>query len=306
MFWLKLFQFREADEEQKSFVGHLEDLRGTILRIVFALGISMTLCFFFRFELADLIQRPLAIIDPTHSACLQSIGVPDSLMVSLQVSFYAGLVTAFPFILYFLGCYIVPALKETEKKLLIPAVIAGSLLFIGGSLFAFSVVLPMALDFFFQDAKKMNWNPVWTVRDYYSFATQFIIAFGLSFELPIAIVLLVKLGLISIEKLRQSRAFAVVAIFFFAAVITPTQDAFTLLLMGGPMVILYEISIFVAAFFEPPSSPSSPDSSRTSPPITPSLLPSEPTEPSKSSEPTESSEPQTPPTQTQPNDPNLP
>lgn len=257
MLWKKLFEFREAAEE-KSFVGHLEDLRGTILRILLAVGIGMTACFFFRMELANIIQRPLVAMDPSRSACLQSIGVPDSLMVSLQISFYAGLVVSFPFVLYFLGLYIVPALKDTEKKLLFPAIAAGSLLFIGGSSFAYFVVLPMALDFFFQDAQKMNWYPMWTVREYYAFSTQFIVAFGLSFELPIAIVLLVKLGLVQVEKLRQSRAFAVVAIFFFAAVITPTQDAFTLLLMGGPMFLLYEASILIASFFSPPPLPETP------------------------------------------------
>ena len=130
--------------------------------------------------------------------------------------------------------------------MLLPAALIGSGLFLAGAAFSYFVVLPQALTFFFNDARAMNWQPTWTVREYYSFTTQFIIAFGLSFELPLVVLMLVKLGFVDHTQLRRTRAFAVVVIFVFAAIITPTSDIVTLLLMGGPMCLLYEICIGIA------------------------------------------------------------
>jgi sec-independent protein translocase protein TatC len=132
--------------------------------------------------------------------------------------------------------------------MLLPAALIGSGLFLAGAAFSYFVVLPQALAFFFHDAQAMNWQPTWTVREYYSFTTQFIIAFGLSFELPLVVLMLVKLGIVDHTQLRQTRAFAVVVIFVFAAIITPTSDIVTLVLMGGPMCLLYELCIGIAWF----------------------------------------------------------
>jgi sec-independent protein translocase protein TatC len=94
----------------------------------------------------------------------------------------------------------------------------------------------------------MNWQPTWTVREYYSFTTQFVISFGLAFELPLAVLLLVKLEIVDHALLQRTRSFAVVLIFILAAVITPTSDILTLLLMGGPMYVLYELCVLIAWF----------------------------------------------------------
>jgi len=155
-------------------------------------------------------------------------------------------VLAFPFILYFLAQFVLPALTPGEKKALFPAAIVGFGLFLGGVNFAYFIVLPQTLEFFFQDAKSMSWQPTWTVREYYSFTTQFVIGFGLAFELPVVVLLLVKLGIVNYETLRRTRAFAVIIIFVVAAIITPTSDILTLVLMGGPMYVLYEICIGIA------------------------------------------------------------
>lgn len=250
MIWKNFFQFREDQDQPKPLLEHLDDLRGVLIRMAVTLVLAMILAFVFRSQLAAVIQWPLVGVDPERANNLQSLGVPDSMMISLQLAFYAGFIIAFPFLLYFLASYIVPTLNEVERKLLFPAAATGFLLFLGGVLFAYFIVLPMALDFFFQDAQHMNWQPMWTVREYYSFTTQFIIAFGLAFELPVVILVLVKMGFVTVEKLRQTRSFALVLIFLFAAVITPTQDVFTLLLMGGPMYLLYEGCILVASVLE--------------------------------------------------------
>lgn len=242
---MNIFQFRETDEP-KPFLEHLEDLRNLLIKVAIALAAGMTVCFLFRTELAALVQRPLIAVDPTRAANLQSLGVADSFTISLELAFYGGMVVAFPFILYFLAQFVLPALKPAEKKALIPAALIGMGLFLGGVAFAYFVVLPQTLEFFFQDARSMSWQPTWTVREYYSFTTQFLIGFGLAFELPLVVLLLVRLGIVDHALLVRTRAFALVIIFVIAAVITPTSDILTLLLMGGPMYVLYEICIAIA------------------------------------------------------------
>lgn len=246
----RIFKFRELEDEPKPFLDHLEELRMMIIKMVVVLGAAMFLAFCFRSEIAQVVQRPLIAVDPTRAENLQSLGVADSMTISFELSFYAGIVMAFPFLLYFLAHFVIPALTAIERRMLFPAAFAGFALFLGGVLFAYFVVLPGALDFFFRDAQAMHWQPTWTVREYYSFATQFIVAFGVAFEMPIAVLVLVKLGLVDANLLRKTRAFAVVIILVFAAVITPTQDMLTLFLMAGPMYVLYEVCILLARFVE--------------------------------------------------------
>jgi sec-independent protein translocase protein TatC len=243
-----IFDFRETRDESKPFLAHLEDLRVTLIKIAIALGVTMTLCFMFRSELAAVIQRPLIDVDPARAANLQSLGVADSFTISLELSLYGGLILAFPFILLFLAEFVLPALNASEKRILYPVAIVGFGLFLTGVGFCYFVVLPQTLEFFFKDAQQMHWQPTWTVREYYSFTTQFVIGFGLAFELPLVVLVLVKLGIVDYDLLRRTRAYALVVIFFVAAIITPTTDMVTLLLMGGPMYVLYEICILISWF----------------------------------------------------------
>ena len=135
------------------------------------------------------------------------------------------------------------------------ASIVGFGLFLGGAAFAFYAVLPAALEFFFQDAQMMQWRPTWTVGEYYSFTTQFVLAFGLAFELPVVVLALVKVGLLEHGQMQSTRPYAIVVIFLLAAVITPTPDIFTLILMGAPMVLLYEACIWIARWMESGDAP---------------------------------------------------
>ena len=244
------FHFRETEDEAKPFLDHIEDLRVLIIKIAAAIAVAMTAGFAFRTWLAAIIQRPLAGVDPERAANLQSLGVADSFTISLQLAFYAGFVLAFPFILYFLAEFVLPALTPREKRVLVPAALVGFGLFLVGVAFCYFVVLPQALAFFFQDAQAMSWQPTWTVREYYSFVTQLTIAFGVAFELPLVVLVLVKLGILDRETLQRSRAFAVLVIFIVAAIITPTTDILTLILLGGPMVVLYEVCIAIAWLME--------------------------------------------------------
>ncbi len=249
MNWQRFFDFRELDDQPKPFLHHIEDMRRMLIKMIVVLVAMMGLSFFFQGTIVGFIQRPLLAVDPGMKS-LTNFGIADPLTIAIELSFYSGLVLAFPFLILFLAEFILPALTGPEKRMLYPAAAVSLGLFMGGVAFAYFLVLPPALDYFFNYSKSLNWNPQWSVREYFSFTTQFIVSFGLAFELPLAVLILVKLGILSHEVLQRTRAFAVVIILIMAAVITPTTDVFTLLLMAGPMYLLYEGCIVIARVME--------------------------------------------------------
>jgi sec-independent protein translocase protein TatC len=172
----------------------------------------------------------------------------ETFMLSMKLSFFAGIVLAFPLLLLFVLQFVLPGLHQNEKRVLWPSMLVGFGLFLAGVFFAYLVVLPRALEFFYEWSGNLGVSNDWRIGEYITFATQFTLLFGLAFELPVVVMVLVKLGLLSYETMSGSRSYAVLAIFVTAAVLTPTPDAFTLTLMALPMLILYEICIWLAWF----------------------------------------------------------
>ena len=172
----------------------------------------------------------------------------ETFMLSMKLSFFAGIVVSFPFLLLFILQFVLPGLHANEKQALWPALAIGFGLFLGGVLFAYYGVLPRALEFFYDWSGKLGVSNDWRIGEYITFATQFTLLFGLSFELPVVVMVLVKLGLLSYSTMSATRSYAIVAIFVIAAILTPTPDIFTLSLMALPMIVLYEICIWLAWF----------------------------------------------------------
>jgi sec-independent protein translocase protein TatC len=245
----RFFDFRDMRDEPKPFLDHIEDLRLMIIKMLVVLCVMMGAAFAFQKTVIEIIERPLLAIDPGRTT-LTNFGVADPLTIAIELSFYAGLIMAFPFLVLFLAEFVLPALTHKERRVLYPAAAVSFGLFMAGVLFAYYWVLPPTLDYFFNYSTALNWRPQWSVREYFSFTTQFIVSFGLAFELPLAVLLLVKLEILSYEILQKTRAFAVVVILFLAAVITPTTDIVTMILMAGPMYLLYEGCILIAWFME--------------------------------------------------------
>jgi len=245
-----LFKLREATDEAKPFLQHLEELRAMLIKMAAVLVACMFASFFFRRELVRIVQHPLSAIDPAAVSQLRTFGVADSITISFSLAFYSGLVFSFPLILYFLAQFIIPALTRKEKKVILPAIAVGFALFLGGVAFCYYAILPQTLHFFLDDTKSMNWTPTWTVKDYFSFVTQMMIAFGAAFELPVAVVVLAYLEFVSFHLLNNTRPYAYVLVLALAAIIAPTPDLVSFLSLGVPMCLLYEGCIWIAWLIE--------------------------------------------------------
>ena len=172
----------------------------------------------------------------------------ETFMLSMKLSLFAGIVLAFPLLLLYILQFVLPGLHASEKRVLWPSMLIGFGLFLGGVLFAYYQVLPRALTFFYEWGGGLEISNDWRIGEYISFATQFTLLFGVAFELPVVVMVFVKLGLLSYETMSRTRSYAIVAIFVAAAVLTPTPDIMTLSLMALPMIVLYEICIWLAWF----------------------------------------------------------
>ena len=244
-----IFKFRDLPESEtsKPFLEHLEDLRWTIVKMAIALILAMVVCFCFRSALVQIMQRPLRDIDPTIGA-LRALAITDSFTISFRLAFYAGIVVSFPLLLYFMAEFVLPALTAMEKRFLFPAILVSTALFLTGVLAAYYWLLPKTILFFFRDTQSLGWAPTWTVQEYYAFVTRFTIAFGLAFELPVVVLALVRFGLITYEFMARTRPYAIVLLFIFAAIISPTPDVITMIAMALPLCLLYESCIWITWF----------------------------------------------------------
>ncbi len=242
-----LFSFRDPPESEtsKPFLEHLEDLRWTIVKMAFVLISAMMICFAFRQRLVHVLQRPLSEVG-SQIGTLRALGITDSITISFHLAFYAGIVLSFPFLLYFLAQFVLPALTAVEKRFLFPAIGVSFGLFLVGVLSCYYWLLPKTILFFFHDTESMGWAPMWTVQQYYSFVTRFVLGFGLAFELPVVVLALVKFGLVTYQFMARTRPYAIVLIFILATIISPTPDILTLIAMSLPMCLLYESCIWIA------------------------------------------------------------
>jgi sec-independent protein translocase protein TatC len=246
-----IFKFRELPENEtsKPFLEHLEDLRWTVVKMAIALLGAMVLCLAFRTTLVRVMQAPLQAVDPQVGA-LRALGITDSITISFQLAFYAGMVVSFPLLLYFVAQFVLPALTAVERRLLLPAIVGSFALFLTGVLVCYFWLLPKTILFFFHDTQSLGWMPAWTVQQYYAFVTKFTMGFGLAFELPVVVLVLVKFGLLTYRFMGRTRPYAVVLIFIIATIITPTPDILTLVAMSMPMCLLYESCIWIAWLME--------------------------------------------------------
>jgi sec-independent protein translocase protein TatC len=239
----------ESTEDHKmSLTEHLIELRKRLIRSAIALAAGFFVCYYYKEWIFDIITRPLTQVLPKNSYLIYT-GLTEAFFVYMKLAFFASLIITCPFILYQIWRFIAPGLLPREKKYVVPFVLSSTLLFLGGVLFGYFVALPPAFEFFVSFNNKYL-QALISFRDYISLFVTFLLGFGLSFELPVFIFFLAKLGIVNAKMLSRQRRYAILVIFIVAAILTPSPDALSQILMAIPLMFLYEISIFVARFVE--------------------------------------------------------
>jgi sec-independent protein translocase protein TatC len=232
-------------EDRLTLVEHLDELRTRILICGAAFLVAFSLCFWQRGELFDVLNKPLPDgIEPI------TFGVTEPFLTTVTVCAYAGLVVALPLILYQVYAFVLPAFSPTERRLALPLMLMAPLLFAGGVAFCYFVVLERAIDFLLH-FNESEFNIQVRARDYYSFITFTLLAMGLMFQVPMAILAVTRVGIVTPAQLRRWRGYAYVLIAVIAALL-PTIDPVTMLIEMVPLVILFELSIVLASVFGRP------------------------------------------------------
>jgi sec-independent protein translocase protein TatC len=231
-------------DDKMPFMEHLGELRTRIVRSLIALLVGLVIAFPFSDRIVDWLSRPITSLN--HTLIFTAPG--EAFWVQMKVALITALFVASPGILWQVWAFIAPGLHQHERKYAAPFVIVGSLLFIGGGAFALLVVTPYAISFLLSYARP-GLQPMITVQNHIDFMLKFTLAFGAVFELPLAITLLSRMGVVTPRMLAKNRKYAVLGAFVAAAVLTPTPDMFNQALMAGPLILLYEIGIVSARIF---------------------------------------------------------
>lgn len=231
------------NDKTMPFLDHLEELRWMLLRSITAIVIAAVVCFFFSEEIVTF---------------LKSAGPPDlkliylapaeGFMTYIKVSIFAGLILALPYVAWEFWRFIVPGLLEKERKLVPPIVFFTVFCFLLGAVFAFKIIIGFGLNFllgFQTDFLEANI----TISKYLGFVVTLVLVFGIVFELPVLSYFLTSIGILKTEFLKSKRAYGIVIIFIVAAMVTP-PDIFTQLMLAGPLILLYEVSIWVSSFVQ--------------------------------------------------------
>ncbi|MCP4396380.1 MAG: twin-arginine translocase subunit TatC [bacterium] len=236
---LKWKRAQENNEKNLSLTGHLEELR---YRIVVAL-LTVGACFLALYPLS---KNLLLLIRAPMEEQLYMLAPTEAFVVHLKLAIFGAIIISVPMILYQAWAFVAPGLYSNEKKYTLPFVLVATLFFLLGGLFAYKVILPFGLSFLLGFGGDLV-KPIISVSNYVSFVTKMILVFGTIFELPVVVVFLTKMGIVTPELMRKYRKYAIVCAFVLGAILTP-PDVFTQALMAGPLIVLYEISIWVCVF----------------------------------------------------------
>jgi len=241
------FPRRLKADEKVSFIQHLEELRYRFIVCVVAVGVCTIFAFLFKERVFGFLAAPLLEALPPDNKQLIFTGLHEAFMVYLKASILAGVLMAAPVLFYQLWNFVSPGLYEQERRSVLPFVLFSSVCFVGGAIFGYYVVFPYGFRFFLGFASEFI-TPLPTMREYLSFASRLLLAFGLVFELPIFIFFLSRVGLVSAQTLKKGRRYAIPLVFGVAAMFTP-PDVVTQIFMAVPLILLYEIGIWVAIIF---------------------------------------------------------
>ena len=235
----------ELDGTEQPFVAHLVELRDRLIRALIAVGIVFAVLSFFPGPgaLYDLLARPLVAHLPAGSHLIAT-NVISPFLVPLKITLLSAFLVALPYVLYQVWAFVAPGLYNHEKRLVLPLVISSTMLFLSGVAFCYFFVFGKVFHFIQSFAPK-SITAAPDIEAYLGFVLTMFLAFGATFEVPIVVVVLARLGVVSVEKLRSFRGYFIVLAFIVAAVITP-PDIVSQLSLAIPMCLLYEVGLLAA------------------------------------------------------------
>lgn len=236
--------------QEDSFISHLVELRTRLLRaIVTVLGFFVVLCIYpGASAIYDVLAQPMLASLPEGTRMIAT-GVITPFMVPIKVTLLASFVLALPVVLYQAWSFVAPGLYRHEQRLALPLILSSTLLFLAGMAFCYFVVFRTVFHFIASFAPQ-SITPAPDIEAYVSFVLTMFIAFGITFEVPVAVVLLVKSGMVTVESLRSARGYVIVGAFIIAAVVTP-PDVVSQFMLAVPLCLLFEVGLFISRRLKP-------------------------------------------------------
>jgi sec-independent protein translocase protein TatC len=235
-----------SHEDRLSLVEHLDELRVRLVVSIIVLSVAFALCFWQSHLLLEIASGPL----PADHQKLLTFGVTEPFTTTTTVAAYGALILSLPIVLYQAYAYVLPAFSAEERRVALPIMLLAPVLFLAGVAFAYFVVMPAAVNFLL-NFNNSEFNVQVRARDYYSFFSMTMLAGGIIFQLPLAIVAVTRMGIVSIAQLRANRRYAYLAIAVVAAAL-PGVDPVSMLIEMIPLLALYELSILLARAFDRP------------------------------------------------------
>ena len=234
----------DAENKEESFISHLIELRNRLIRAVIAVVLVFIALFPWANHLYTLLAQPLIAKLPQGSQMIAT-GVASTFFIPLKVAMMAAFLIALPYVLYQIWAFIAPGLYQHERKLAVPLLIASVLLFFIGMSFAYFLVFPVVFGFLAGATPEgVNFAP--DIGAYLDFVMTLFIAFGVTFEVPVVVILLVLTNMVSVQKLREARPYVIVGAFVIGAIFTP-PDVISQIMLAIPLWLLYELGIILAS-----------------------------------------------------------
>ena len=233
--------------EPESFLSHLVELRQRLIRALLAVLVVVLCLMPWARDIYSVLAAPMLKAMPQGGQMIAT-DVIGPFLVPLKVTLLVGFVVALPYVLYQAWAFVAPGLYAHEKKLVLPLVITSFLLFLVGMAFAYFLVFPVIFKFMAEFAPEgVAWMT--EIDKYFSFVLSTFVAFGVTFEVPVIVIVLVRAGIVSIQKLREARRYVIVGAFVVAAIFTP-PDVLSQLMLAVPLCLLFELGLFIARFMD--------------------------------------------------------
>ena len=231
------------NDVKMTFTEHLAELRIRLVKGLAAVAVFSIIGYIFRSQILLVIKKPLGETVPLHA-----FDMFEPFFASLKIAGYTGLFLGLPVLVYQIMMFCLPALRPSEKRVIVGGLICGVFLLYGGIIFSYVFILPLLIPQmagFFSSGVEQTFS----LSMYINKVFQFVIGFGLGFQLPIVLIILVRVGVVSVQSLRKNRKYMIIAIFVIAAILTP-PDVISQMLLAIPLLVLYEVSIWVSTFLE--------------------------------------------------------